>query len=136
MDFSEIFEYKNGKLFWRIEPRVGTEAGSETDQRGYRRIIYKGKRYKTHRLIWEMFNNKKPEGLIDHIDGNVRNNKIENLRLVTPQDNQRNTKINSKNISGIIGVFWSRNDCKWYSRITVNGNKIHLGSFYDKTNRS
>ena len=80
-----------------------------------------------------MFNNKKPEGLIDHIDGNVRNNKIENLRLVTPQDNQRNTKINSKNISGIIGVFWSRNDCKWYSRITVNGNKIHLGSFYDKT---
>ena len=82
MNFNEIFEYKDGRLFWKIKPGKWIEACSETDKRGYRRISYKGKRYKTHRVIWEMFNKRKPEGLIDHIDGNVRNNNINNLKCL------------------------------------------------------
>ena len=132
MNFNEMFEYKDGRLFWKIKPRKGIEAGSETDKRGYRRISYKGKRYKTHRLIWEMFNNRKPEGLIDHIDGNVRNNNINNLRLVTPQDNQRNTKLNSRNTSGIVGVTFDKRDRRWRAAIKVKGRKINIGSYYQK----
>lgn len=41
---------------------------------------------------------------IDHIDGDVLNNKIENLRLVTLSLNQRNSKIPKNNKTGIIGV--------------------------------
>lgn len=47
-----------------------------------------------------MHNGPIPDGLfIDHIDRDKRNNRIENLRLVTWSENQRNTHV--KNKSGL-----------------------------------
>lgn len=44
-----------------------------------------------HRLVWETFCGEIPEGMqIDHIDGNPANNKLDNLRLVTPKENSNN----------------------------------------------
>jgi hypothetical protein len=41
-----------------------------------------------HRIVWESFNGKIPNGLeIDHIDRNKHNNKLKNLRLVTHSEN-------------------------------------------------
>ena len=58
-----------------------------------------------HRVVWELFNGKIPDGLcIDHIDGNTSNNKIENLRLLTHKENMRNTKKSKGNKSGVNGV--------------------------------
>lgn len=44
-----------------------------------------------HRLIWEYANGKIPEGYeIDHINTIRDDNRIENLRCVTPKENQNN----------------------------------------------
>lgn len=41
-----------------------------------------------HRMVWEAFNGKIPEGLvINHIDANPRNNNLENLEIVTQAEN-------------------------------------------------
>lgn len=41
-----------------------------------------------HRLVWETFNGKVPEGYeINHIDHNKANNSLANLELVTHSDN-------------------------------------------------
>ena len=56
---------------------------------------------------------------IDHIDGNKSNNKIDNLREVTNQQNQFNT--NAK------GYRLQNN--RYTSQIKVSGKSIHLGSF-------
>lgn len=44
-----------------------------------------------HRVIWHYFNGEIPIGLqIDHIDGNRKNNRLDNLRLVTHKENMNN----------------------------------------------
>lgn len=44
-----------------------------------------------HRIIWETFNGKIPEGYeIDHINTIRNDNRLENLRLVTPKENCNN----------------------------------------------
>lgn len=65
------------------------------DRNGYKRFEYRGKFYSIHRLIYEAFNGKIPEGkIIDHIDGNRANNKLENLRLVSQSTNMLNAYTN------------------------------------------
>ena len=46
------------------------------------------KKFLVHRLVYEAFNGKIPEGYtIDHIDQNPLNNNIENLQCITKQEN-------------------------------------------------
>jgi hypothetical protein len=41
-----------------------------------------------HRIVWQAFHGKIENGLqINHIDGNKKNNRLENLELVTAQEN-------------------------------------------------
>ena len=67
---------------------------------------------------------------IDHIDGNPSNNKIENLREATNNQNQHNKTINSNNKSGIKNVHWSNSMKKWCVQITIN-KKIQTIGFYE-----
>jgi hypothetical protein len=48
-----------------------------------------------HRIIWKLFYGKDPDQVIDHIDGNPSNNRIENLRDVSPAKNAQN-RVNTK----------------------------------------
>jgi hypothetical protein len=68
----------------------------------------------------------------DHKDRNPLNNKKENLRPATHQENTRNiTKAKNKS-SDYIGIVWSKHNNKWRARIDVGyKNVIHLGYFED-----
>lgn len=57
---------------------------------------------RVHRVVWEMHNGNIPKGLvIDHIDGDPSNNKIENLRLATSSQNSCNQKCQKNKKSGL-----------------------------------
>ena len=49
---------------------------------------------------------------IDHIDGNSKNNKIENLREATLSQNCQNQKIRNTNTSGTKGVWFHKQSNK------------------------
>ena len=67
--------------------------------------------------------------LVDHINHNKLDNRRENLRLATRQQNSFNSKpINGKTK----GIYQDSNSGKWVSQICVNGKMKHLGKFYDK----
>lgn len=88
MLFTDIFEYDSGRLI----NKKTKHTYHNLDRDGYIRVRILGKEYRAHRIIWSMFNGEIPEGmLVDHIDGNVSNNTISNLRLVTRQQNNANS---------------------------------------------
>lgn len=51
----------------------------------------KKKYFRVHRLVYEAFCGKIPDGMvIDHVDGCKTNNNLNNLRCVTPKENMNN----------------------------------------------
>ena len=91
----ELFEYKDGQLLWAVSKGgvfIGSVAGT-IRATGYIAVSVNRTLYLAHRLIWMWHNGDIPEGFqIDHIDRNPSNNNIENLRIVTQQENMWNTK--------------------------------------------
>lgn len=58
-----------------------------------------------HRIIWLLCVGSIPNGsVIDHIDGNPHNNKIDNLRVIPSEENARNAKKRKDNKTGVCGV--------------------------------
>lgn len=68
----------------------------------------------------------------DHKNRNPLDNRKENLRYATAQENSRNRTKQNNNTSGFVGVSWHKQSNKWRSRIKINGCDIHLGSFINK----
>ena len=80
-----------------------------------------------HRII----TNCSEDMTVDHINGrNTRNdNRKENLRICTHQENLFNKEIIKTNKSSKTGVFWNKTTNKWKSFIGYSGERINLGSF-------
>lgn len=86
---------------------------------GYWSTTVDGKNYKVHRIILELHGLKTEDLFVDHIDGDRKNNKINNLRLVKPTTNARNQKMKSNNRSGVTGVSFcdnGRGNIYWKAR--------------------
>ena len=61
---------------------------SLTDNKGYRRIRYKGTCLFAHRIVYcKWVGSLKPNLTINHIDGNPANNSVDNLEMVTQSEN-------------------------------------------------
>lgn len=131
-ELHEVFIYKSGSLYWRknvSNVKAGNKAGCK-DAYGYTVIRYKGRLEKAHRLIWCMHYGSIDKGKqIDHINGLVSDNRLNNLRLVDHKENGRNQKLRNTNTSGVTGVYWSKSRNKWIARITVDGCSKSLGYF-------
>lgn len=128
MNWKEHFYYHDGKLFWaRTNVVAGYIHGS-----GYVRVGLQGKSYAAYRIIYELHYGPIECGYeVDHINHIRHDNRIENLRLVTHQQNNCNRTLQSNNKSGVPGVHWDKRRCKYVVRITVQGHKYHIGYFDD-----
>ena len=130
---NDLLEYKDGNLYWKnhkYKKLNGKKAGTLVKSSGYYMVRCFGKAYLNHRLIFLMHHNYLPE-IIDHIDGNQLNNKIENLRPSTPSTNQYNSKKPITNTSGIKGVHFDKNQKKWMVKLRINGIQKFFGYFKD-----
>lgn len=85
------------------------------DSRGYYKVQHQKKTTGQHRIVWELHFGTIPEDkVIDHIDRDKSNNKIENLRLVTQQENMTNQV--QRNMSGCKGVYINKTTSKFQVR--------------------
>ena len=85
-----------------------------------------------HRVVWEEANGPIPDGMeVDHINGDTKDNRLENLRIVTHSDNLKNTKIRTDNKTGVVGVRWDKWRSKWAVQITSQGKMKPLGRYTD-----
>lgn len=113
VDFEKYFYYDESSvtgLRWKVnkhrcKPLKDKEAGGLYGDRFVVKIFQQ--RFVVARVIWELLNGPIPEGMVvDHLDGNSRNNKISNLKIKTFQHNLQNCKMNKRNKSGYVGVHY------------------------------
>jgi len=69
---------------------------------------------------------------VDHINHNTLDNRRENLRLCSNQQNQFNRKVKKGCTSKYKGVGWRKDKNKWTAQITVGGKNRNLGYFNDE----
>ena len=76
--------------------------------------------YYAHHQDWDIFDGSS-NNVVDHYNRDRSDNRIENLHIVTIQQNSFNT--NAK------GYSWYKSRNKWEAYIKINGRKIKLGYF-------
>tara|TARA_R110000751_G_scaffold207745_1_gene311540 strand:+ start:198 stop:683 length:486 start_codon:yes stop_codon:yes gene_type:complete len=82
-------------------------------------------RKRLHRILMG-----EPEDLVvDHINRDPLDNRRENLRIVSRQENQMNLSMKKTNKSGITGVSWHKDANKWRADIAYKYKHIYLGYF-------
>ncbi len=97
---------------------------------GYLHTNIQGKTWYQHRLVWLFFNEDLPP-VIDHIDGNKSNNRIENLRAADHTQNKHNVPKRRHNTTGAKGVvFHPKCTGKPYQAKIVSHGRTHSLGYY------
>lgn len=109
--------------------KIGDRAGRKDDPETYTLIGLLGHKYTAHRLAWLYVHGEFPKGMIDHINRDKSDNRIENLREVTRAQNAMNSKMNVKNSSGYKGVFFHRGRQEWRAQINIRNRVVNIGKF-------
>lgn len=101
---------------------------------GYYRIrLSDGRKwFSVHQLVAIAFLNHIPNNngmVIDHINANKTDNRLENLRIVTHRENINLAYDATNKSSKYRGVYFHKPTNKWLSQIGINGKTKYLGLF-------
>ena len=115
-DLGNIYSVRNGII---LKPSISKS--------GYYRLNINKKSYRIHQLVAMAFLGHRPDGtnkvVVDHINSNKSDNRLENLRLTTNRENLSRRGGASK----YVGV--SRFRDKWMSTIRINNKLEYLGLY-------
>ncbi len=129
-----VFDYSDGHLFWRnpskYKPEIIGDKAESVDGKGYIRVGLNGRRYAAHRIIFLYHKGYLPTH-IDHMNGNKKDNRIDNLRASDNETNSYNAKLSKANTSGVKGVSWDKNTSSWCVQIHYKGKRAVYKFFKD-----
>lgn len=116
--------YRNGDVF-RIFRNKDWQfiKNTPSNRQGYNQVKCAGKLYMRHRIIAYAYLNLDIDDAsrqVDHINGEKLCNNVDNLRIVSHQENQHN-RTKAK------GYTWCKRKNKWVASIKLNRKRIHLG---------
>lgn len=107
-----------------------------TNTKGYYTVnLNKEGSYKTrtiHQLVAESFLDHIPCGynlVIDHIDNNKLNNRVDNLQLISNRENSSKDRNKFNKTSKYVGVIWHKHNKKWAASIRINKKRKYIGYF-------
>lgn len=129
-DAVEVLRYdaQTGVLERKLKSGDWRVCGHKPTSHGYGQVGIDGKIYLAHRLAWLLTYGEWPD-VIDHLDRDRINNRISNLREVTPAENTYNHGVRRDNTSGYTGVTFHAQTSKYRAVIWLNGKPIHLGLY-------
>ena len=120
----KICEMWNNRYAGKPALACASKRGYLTGKLGDRSVM-------AHRVAFALFHGRWPVA-VDHINGDMADNRIENLRDVDHSQNMRNRRMSRNNQTGVVGVHWSAAHNKWLATIS-HSNKSHvIGRFDDK----
>lgn len=117
---------------WNSQKANKIAGGERTTPSGYtyKRVVIDQVVYRYHRVIWKMVYGEEVN-LLDHIDGDATNNRVNNLRASSHSLNGKNTRLHKHNKSGIMGVNFLTDSGMWQVRIKNMQETIHLATCAD-----
>lgn len=134
------YEPETGKMFWKERAEhyfntpttaflwnaanVGREVFKRYNPSQYIQREIFGKALLAHRAAWAIHYGEWPAAALDHINGQVTDNRICNLREANATLNQRNKVLGSNNTSGHVGVYKTKSGT-FAAKILKN----HIGTF-------
>lgn len=136
IDFTDIKGFeglylinKDGVIYSKLTNKYLKE---RVHHQGYLRVyLYKDRkvhRKLIHRLVAETFiGNPNNLPVVNHIDGNVKNNNVDNLEWVTDRENATHSKM--KRYTNLHGATYSKQIKRWRSQLWFNGTFISLGTY-------
>lgn len=104
---SEDYEYVSS--LYRYDPDTGFIYNQRGERRGgksggYIMIWLDGRNYYAHRIAWLLTHKRWPSCHIDHVNGDRSDNRLQNLRDATRQQNMQNRRRFNNNKLGVKGV--------------------------------
>lgn len=127
-----VFSYntQSGELTHTYTTLSGAQDSLATfaHSRGYLSVCVGKTQYLAHRVIYLMMTGNWPEH-IDHINHIKHDNRWDNLRNTSQEDNNRNMPKQTNSTTGILGVSLHQPTGKYRAYISVKGRAKHLGLF-------
>ncbi|WP_185843509.1 HNH endonuclease signature motif containing protein [Bordetella hinzii] len=114
--------------------RAGAEAGwicVHQDGSVCWQVQVQGKLYLAHRLVLQLHTGSPvPSSAdVDHLDGNSLNNQVENLRVVTRSQNNRNLAVRKTSSTGAKGVTFHEKRNRYLARVVGADGRVRSASF-------
>lgn len=106
---------------------AGSRAG-RLNEKGYRRIRFRGRYFRAHHLAWLVIHGSWPKGRIDHRNGKRDDNRGDNLRLATNAQNSQNRAASRASRSQLLGAHQAWGG-RFKSEITAAGVRYQLGTY-------
>lgn len=129
----ELLDYdpETGVFTWLVTNSTrnvaGNEAGCRADGKVY--VGVDGRMYRAHRLAWLYVHGEFPSENLDHVNRDWQDNRIDNLRIASQEENMRNRGRQRNNTTGYKGVSFIRRDKRYQAKIQHSGKHQHLGYF-------
>lgn len=120
---AEMFKSESSCRSWNTQ-HAGREAMTAVCN-GYRAGTVLGNVVAAHIVVFAIANGRWPVGQVDHKDFDKSNNRPNNLREATVQENRRNCRGHSDSTSKFCGVSWNKRLAKWHAVC----DRDHLGYF-------
>ena len=124
--------YKINEIGEVLSLKKGKKLTNTIDSTGYYCVGLTNKKtkiFRVHKLMAITFLNHVPDGhklVIDHIDNNKLNNKIENIQIVTQRKNTTKDRVKDAPLGS---SFYKK---KYHVRFYLNGKNMYLGAFKNK----
>jgi len=120
---------ETGDLTWKIsrgKAKAGSKAGCP-GVTGYIKITFMGRTYVAHRIAWAIFYREPPPSIVDHVNGQITDNRIVNLRSGDRGINQQNQRSSKRRNSSSVHLGVSKFKGKWRAKIYHGKKYIFLG---------
>lgn len=127
------YDKTTGLFHWRKSVgahKAGEIAGSCKSANGYVRITLAKSSYRAHRLAWFYVHGVWPSQHLDHVNRNRTDNRLENLREVSQQQNTQNMSKRKNSVCKYKGVTPLPYDkTRFVAQIRFDGKQRKLGIF-------
>ncbi len=97
------------------------------DKDGYIIVRFEKRQIPAHRVGWFLLFGTWPNNQLDHINGIKDDNRLSNLREVTPRENQQN-RLSHRN-GRLPGTTYFKRINKWVAQTSIDSKQYHIGCF-------